>query len=288
MSAIDKKLLEYFKVADYLYCEKLFESITYSLMAGGKRIRPQLVLEFFKATSKADENFEKALPFACAIEMIHCYSLIHDDLPCMDNDDLRRGKPTNHKVFGEDTALLAGDALLTKAFDVSLCEDTIEAVGASTAVKCASLIAKFAGEMVKGQCIDLQTEGKQRELEIVEAMDIGKTVALIKASCMMGVLCGGGDEALLKSAENYALYMGLAFQIRDDMLDMIGDSTVMGKNTGNDTQNEKCNYLTLLGLKECEVLVEKYSKLALKELEKFPNDTSDLKELTISLIDRIK
>ncbi len=285
MEIVDKKLLQYFNESDYKYGEVLFESITYSVKAGGKRIRPLLVLEFAKLLGV---NEDIAIDFACAIEMIHTYSLIHDDLPCMDNDDLRRGKPTNHKVFGEDIALLSGDALLTKAFEIILCEDAVKKVGADTAIKCASVLSKFAGEMVKGQCIDLKTQGEKRDVEVLKAMYMGKTAALIKASCVMGALCAKGSDEELAWAESYAENLGLAFQIRDDMLDIIGDSKVMGKNTGNDLQNEKCNFMSILGFEECERLVEKYSKQAINELSKFKGDTTSLEKLTISLIDRIK
>ncbi len=285
MELIEKSLMGYFDLSEYKYCETLWESLTYSIKAGGKRIRPLLVLEFAKLCG-ADED--TAIDFACAVEIIHTYSLIHDDLPCMDNDDLRRGKPTNHKVFGEDIALLSGDALLTKAFETIMSKNVIDKVGADTAVKCAGVLSKYAGEMVKGQCIDLKTQGENRGIEVLKAMYMGKTVALIKASCLMGALCAKASDDELEWAESYAENLGLAFQIRDDMLDIIGDSKIMGKNTGNDLENEKCNFMSVLGLKECETLVEKYSKQAVKELEKFSGNTENLEKLTISLIDRIK
>ena len=195
------------------------ESMGYSLFVGGKRIRPVLTLAFCDLCGGRPET---ALPFACAVEMIHTYSLIHDDLPCMDDDDLRRGKPANHKVYGEAMALLAGDGLLTKAFETALAF----AGPSSAALEGARILAQCAGAdgMVGGQCIDLNSEGKDVDLALLREMDLGKTVALISAACQMGCVAAGAGEERLKSARSYAEGIGMAFQIRDDILDVLGDA----------------------------------------------------------------
>ena len=224
----------------------LFASMEYSLMAGGKRLRPQLVLEFCRLCGGREEQ---AMPFACAVEMIHSYSLIHDDLPCMDDDDLRRGKPTNHKVYGEAAALLAGDALLTLAFETMLSPESVQAVGAGRAAAAAGELARAAGAhgMVGGQIIDLESEGKQVPLEVLEKMDEGKTGALILAACRMGCILAGASEDQKKAAEVYARSIGLAFQIEDDLLDVTGDAALLGKNTGMDSAREKSTYVSPAG-----------------------------------------
>ena len=195
----------------------LFEAMRYSLLAGGKRLRPIFVLDFCRMCGG---NWEKALPFAAAVEMVHTYSLIHDDLPCMDDDDLRRGRPTNHKVFGEATAVLAGDALLTAAFSYIADAD----ISAEIRIRAVKILSHCAGElgMVGGQMLDMCSE--QRECTVQEVMDIQsrKTGALIRAACMLGVLAGQGSEEQLLSALEFATHLGIAFQIRDDMLDVIG------------------------------------------------------------------
>ena len=196
--------------------ERLVQSMTYSLLDGGKRIRPILVLEFNRLCGGSQEA---AMPFACAVEMVHTYSLIHDDLPCMDNDDMRRGKPSNHKVFGEDMALLAGDALQALAFEVMLSEESIAKAGAQRAASAAGILGKAIGAdgMVGGQVIDLLSEGTKISLETLRKMDEGKTGALISACTQMGCVLGGGSKAELQAAREYAGAIGLAFQIVDDI-----------------------------------------------------------------------
>ena len=263
----------------------LFASMEYSLMAGGKRLRPQLVLEFCRLCGGSEEQ---AMPFACAVEMIHSYSLIHDDLPCMDDDDLRRGKPTNHKVYGEAAALLAGDALLTLAFETMLSPESVQAVGADRAAAAAGELARAAGAhgMVGGQIIDLESEGKQVPLEVLEKMDEGKTGALILAACRMGCILAGASEDQKKAAEVYARSIGLAFQIEDDLLDVTGDAALLGKNTGMDSAREKSTYVSLLGVEKARETVERLTRTAVDALEVFGEKAQPLAELALALQNR--
>ena len=261
----------------------LWQSMGYSLLAGGKRVRPVMALAF---CALCGGDPARALPFACAVEMVHTYSLIHDDLPCMDDDDLRRGKPTNHKVYGEAIALLAGDGLLTHAFETALsfagpAGDSLRAVG---------ILARCAGArgMVGGQCVDLNSQGEDVDLALLERMDMGKTVALISAACQMGCVAAGAGEEALHKARLYAQGVGMAFQIRDDLLDVLGDAATLGKNVGMDATRDKRNYVSLLGAEKAQALVEDYTAQALQALEGFPGDTSFLRELGLSLATRAK
>ena len=218
--------------------------------------------------------------------MVHTYSLIHDDLPCMDDDDLRRGKPTNHKVYGEAMALLAGDGLLTLAFEAALrfggpAQDALR--GAKVLAQCAG-----ASGMVGGQCIDLDSQGKTADLDLLWKMDQGKTVALISAACQMGCIAAGAGEKALENARRYAEGVGMAFQIRDDILDVLGDAQTLGKNVGMDSARDKRNYVSLLGVEEAQRRVDSYTAQALKALEGFQGDTLFLKELAESLATRDK
>ena len=218
--------------------------------------------------------------------MVHTYSLIHDDLPCMDDDDLRRGRPTNHKVFGEAMALLAGDGLLTKAFETALSfsgpsEDTLR--GARILAQCAG-----AQGMVGGQCIDLDSEGKTVDLDLLREMDLGKTVALISAACQMGCVAAGAGEDALENARRYAEGVGMAFQIRDDILDVLGDAASLGKNVGMDAARDKRNYVSLLGVEKAQRLVDSFTAQAEQALDAFPGDTGFLRELARSLATREK
>ena len=197
--------------------ETVTDAMRYSLLNGGKRVRAVLTLAFCELCG-GDEDM--AMPFACAVEMVHAYSLIHDDLPCMDNDDMRRGKPSNHKVYGENYALLAGDGLLTKAFETALSSEAFRNVGMERAAYAAAVLARCAGEhgMVGGQCIDLATENRTVSLDELCEKDTGKTANLIMAACMMGCIAAGANETQINAAKEYALHIGLAFQIRDDIL----------------------------------------------------------------------
>ena len=265
--------------------KNLFESMEYSLMAGGKRIRPQLVLEFCRVCGG---DAAKAMPFACALEMVHSYSLIHDDLPCMDDDDLRRGKPTNHKVYGEATALLAGDALLTLAFETMLSPDSIRAVGADRAARAAGELARAAGSrgMVGGQIIDLESEDKQVSLEVLQKMDEGKTGALILAACRMGCIIAGANGEQMQAADVYARSVGLAFQIVDDLLDVTGDVSLLGKNTGMDSERGKSTYVSLLGVEKARETVEQLTSAAVNALSVFGEKGKELADFAVALANR--
>ncbi len=229
----------------------LYESMRYSLLAGGKRVRPVLTLEFARLAG-GEEAWRTALPAACALELVHTYSLIHDDLPCMDDDDLRRGKPTNHKVYGETMAVLAGDALQPAAYQLILAD---EEMPAERRLRCALLLAEAAGPdgMVAGQVLDTlhepQTEEELRQVHLL------KTGAMIRAACMMGCVAGGGDEVMCSAAGEYASEIGMAFQIRDDLLDVIGNAEEFGKPIGSDRDEGKCTFVDLLGIRGCEEAV---------------------------------
>ncbi len=261
----------------------LTEAMQYSLLNAGKRIRPILTLEFCRAAGSEPES---AMPFACGVEMIHTYSLIHDDLPCMDNDDLRRGKASCHIKFGEDTALLAGDALQALAFETMLKGSKLPA---ATTVKAALLLARACGAagMVGGQVIDLQNEGKTVQLEDLREMDAGKTGAIIKAACMMGVVAGGGGDDLLGIAEAYAENIGIAFQITDDILDITGDEATMGKPVASDIYNVKSTYVSLMGLEGAQKEAARYTELAVGAVAPLGERAEFLTEFARSLASRI-
>jgi geranylgeranyl pyrophosphate synthase len=264
----------------------LEEAMRYSLMAGGKRIRPVLLMKFCQASGG---TLEQALDTACGVEMLHTYSLIHDDLPCMDNDDLRRGKPTCHKSFGECTATLAGDALQAAAFETVLASPHIEA---HVRAKMALLLAKAVGAegMCRGQYLDMDAEGHQPTLEELTAIHGGKTAALLKAACQMGVLASGVQQetdALLKAAGRYAEHLGLAFQIRDDLLDIISTTETLGKPVGSDDANGKHTFVTLLGQEACVRMVEEQTALAKQALDRVPLESGFLCWLADELAGRI-
>ncbi len=286
-----KKYVDYFEdnLPKFLpeakpYQEVLSDSVAYCITDGGKRIRPVLVLEFCRICCG---EYEKAMPFAAAIEMIHSYSLAHDDLPCMDDDDMRRGKPSCHKKFGEANALLAGDALLTLAFDTIANRTDFNNVSPLYAIRAAGVLAEKAGVygMIGGQVIDLQSEGKKADVEILKLMDSKKTSALISAACQMGCIIGGADDHKVKLAGDFAEKIGLAFQIVDDILDVKGDAKLLGKPVGSDSENDKSTYVSLLGLDESQQIVDKLTNEAIEILNEF--DGSDfLKELTLFLAKR--
>lgn len=257
----------------------LYEAMEYSLFAGGKRLRPIFAFEFCRMCGA---DWKNAAPFASAVEMIHTYSLIHDDLPCMDNDDFRRGRPTNHKVYGEGLAVLAGDALLTDAFMVASTAKLPKPEDMATAI---GLLAECAGSlgMVGGQVLDIMSE--ERELTEQEVLDIQsrKTGKLISAACALGAIAGGADESQFDAACQFAAGLGLAFQIRDDMLDVIGTQEELGKATGVDAA--KNTFVRLYGLEKCEELVHKYTQYAIDALTVF-DDASYMTALAESLTQR--
>ena len=257
----------------------LFEAMEYSLLADGKRLRPIFALEFCRLCGA---DWKKAAPFAAAVEMIHTYSLIHDDLPSMDNDDFRRGRPTNHKVYGEAMAILAGDALLTDAFAVAATADVKDLAAMKDAIGILSECAGSRG-MVGGQVLDIMSE--QRELTEQEVLDIQnrKTGCLINAACALGAIAGGATEEQFDAACQFAAGIGLAFQIRDDMLDVIGTQEEMGKGIGTDSA--KNTFVRLYGLEKCDELVKKYTDTAIAQLSVFP-DATFMRELALSLTTR--
>lgn len=252
---------------------KLIDSMNYSLNAGGKRLRPALVLEFCRVCGG---DIHKAVPVAAGVEMLHTYTLIHDDLPSMDNDDMRRGKPTNHKVFGEFTATLAGDALQAEAYASILRAE----YPAETLVKCVGALIDVAGAdgICGGQQLDMEGEGVPRtEYELMEVHK-RKTAALIRGACIMGVACGGGSSEQEQAAIDYAEALGLAFQIRDDMLDVISTEEELGKPIGSDDEQQKTTFMTLFGADECEERIHKLTSDAKKAVSCF-EDNAFLKEL---------
>jgi len=236
------------------------KAMRYSLLAGGKRLRPALLLEFCRISGG---DAEAALPFACALEMIHTYSLIHDDLPCMDDDDLRRGRPTSHKVFGEGLAVLAGDALLNMACELML-DPEKSRVMPETARVAAFEIARASGifGMIGGQVIDLGFENASPALSDVTHMDSLKTGALIRAACVAGCILANAPRETLDLAAEYAAALGLAFQIRDDMLDVEGDAQELGKPIGSDEDSKKATYMSILGHDECVRSIDRLTKKA--------------------------
>lgn len=266
--------------------KSVVKSVKYSLLAPGKRLRPTLLLAFCDICGG---DVTSALPYACAVEMIHSYSLIHDDLPCMDNDDLRRGKPSNHKVFGEDIALLAGDALQALAYEAMLSDDALEKTGINGA-KAAAILAKASGAlgMVGGQTIDLETEGKNPSLETISEMYSKKTGQLIKAPCLMGCVLANANDDKIGAAAVYAEKIGLAFQVVDDILDIISDTDTLGKPVGSDVENHKVNYVTKLGINKSREIVDDLTQEAVDALRIFETDTEFLKDLALELAKRIR
>lgn len=273
---LDKSLYKYFDTYFEEY-KALFDSMKYSVENGGKRVRPLLTLLFCDACGG---NVNAAIPMAEAVEYIHTYSLIHDDLPCMDNDDYRRGKPSNHKAFGEAMALLAGDGLLTAAFERISIWSRAGLYSAEVAVKAISELSVYAGSrgMIGGQVIDIQNENKPDiSFETLQLLDSLKTGALIEAACAMGCIAAEADEDKIQAAKTFASKIGLAFQIKDDILDVTSSLEKLGKMTGSDIENGKTTYVTLLGVEECQRLVDELTQDALKALEAFP-DNEALKE----------
>ncbi len=278
---IENKLNELLPESGERYSSAV-NAMRYSLLSGGKRIRPILLLEFY---SLFGGRAEGALNFAAAIEMIHTYSLIHDDLPCMDNDDMRRGRPSCHKAFGYDTALLAGDALLTHAFFAAANAVDIPPERVSRAI---SVLAQKAGiyGMVGGQVMDLDFEKNGANGEELTAMYIKKTSCLLEAAAMCGAVLAGADEETVKKTEEYAENLGLAFQITDDILDCTADEKTLGKPIGSDKKNGKTTFVTLLGLDGAKQKAALLTKKAEDILNGFSGDTSYLKELTEYLLNR--
>ncbi len=268
----------------------LYESMSYSLKAGGKRLRPVLLLA---ACDFCGGDEKLALPYACAIEYIHTYSLIHDDLPAMDNDDLRRGIPTNHKVFGEAAAILAGDGLLTSAFeamnkDMLLYFDNVEKL--KRRVRAIYEISKGAGcrGMIAGQIADMEAEDRQCTKEILDYIHLNKTAALIKAAVRAGAHLGGADKKTLEDLDDYAENIGLAFQIVDDILDISGTEEQIGKKTGSDLAKKKATYPCRYGLDESRLRIEELTENAKRAMEPYYDNAEFFIQLADELASRIR
>ncbi|TDT61938.1 polyprenyl synthetase family protein [Fonticella tunisiensis] len=277
---INSYLREYINIKDAP--EKIVEAMKYSLMIGGKRIRPMLAISICEAL---EGDLNEVMPFACGLELIHTYSLIHDDLPSMDNDDLRRGKPTNHKVFGEAIAILAGDGLLNSAFEIML--DAAASGGYKNKyIRAIAVIARASGVkgMIGGQVIDMESEGKNIDIDTLYEMHSKKTGALIEAACIIGGIIADREDKL-EEIRNYSKNLGIAFQIVDDILDCVGDSSKLGKMVGSDEVNGKSTFVSILGLDKSKRLAEKYSKSA-REIAKVLDSTGFLVELTDFLLNR--
>ena len=280
---VEKQLVKELNEKDPLN-KTLCESMKYSLMAGGKRLRPIMLMAAADAVGAKGTDY---LTTGCAMEMIHTYSLIHDDLPAMDDDDYRRGKLTNHKVYGAGMATLAGDALLTLAFEVMLRQ---QGVSAETLVRVVREISQAAGPdgMGGGQALDLESEGKQISMETMKKIHLGKTGALFRAAIRSGAILGGASEDELQALTVYADNFGLAFQITDDILDVIGDEQVIGKPVGSDEKNHKSTYVTLTSLEEAQRLAQEAVDTAIDALKIFGEEADFLRELVAFLVKRNK
>ncbi len=266
------------------YPERLYEAMSYSVLAGGKRLRPVLMLSACEAVGG---NMEDALPFACALEMIHTYSLIHDDLPAMDNDDFRRGKPTCHKVFGEGMAVLAGDGLLTYAFEIML--DTVCAKRDIKYANAAKYIAHNSGTcgMLVGQVVDVESEGVTIDDKTLMYIHDNKTGGLIKAALVAGAIIGGATEDEIGDFEKIGYNIGIAFQIKDDILDVTSTFDVLGKPVFSDEKNNKSTYVTLHGIDNAQEDYKTLSEGAVKMIEKFGGRSEFLKKYADMLVNRI-
>lgn len=276
---IDRALAAYFSPkSESCPTDGLAAAMNYSLLAGGKRIRPMLVLEFCRITGG---DVEAAMPVACAIEMLHTYSLIHDDLPCMDNDELRRGRPTNHVVYGECTATLAGDALQAEAFGTIL----RSSLPAERRAACAEDLASAVGldGMCGGQYLDMIGEGKILTEEQLDEINTRKTGALLTAACRMGVHAAGGTDRQLEAASLYGAAIGAAFQLRDDMLDVLSTEEELGKPIGSDLQEGKNTYVSLCGLDQCAERIDRLTRAAKASLAEGFTDHSFLDDLADSM-----
>ncbi len=265
----------------------LNESTKYSLLAGGKRLRPILILETYKLFK---QNVEECIPFAVAMEMIHTFSLIHDDLPAIDNDDYRRGKLTNHKKFNEATAILAGDSLLNNAYMIMI-DDIINSKDEnvnSRKIKAIREISYGIDRMIAGEYIDTEYEGKQISSDYLEYMHKNKTGALIKASVKAGAIIAGGTDKDIEKLSLYAEKIGLAFQIKDDILSEIGDAEVLGKPVGNDKEKGKCTYVSKYGLEEAKEMLNSITKEAVEIISSYKTDDEFLKELALYIANRNK
>lgn len=264
---------------------RVSEAARYSLLGGGKRVRAVLCIA---ACDMLGGDTTLAARYAAGLEMLHCYSLIHDDLPCMDDDDLRRGRPTNHKVFGEANAVLAGDGLLTAAFETMLAPG--QKLPPERVLEAAGILARAAGGrgMVGGQVLDMAGEGRALGLTEVEELQRLKTGALIRAAVEMGCAVAGGAEEQREALCRYADCLGLAFQIQDDILDVVGDEATLGKPIGSDVRSDKTTFVALKGLADCRILVAELTDRAVEALAPFGSEAESLRGLAQSLAGREK
>lgn len=285
IALVDAALDQFLPTAEH-FPGQLHEAMRYSVFAGGKRIRPILALAACEAVGG---TFSAALPLACALEMIHTYSLIHDDLPAMDDDDLRRGRPTNHKIFGEATAILAGDALQTEAFALLADEERNPELSPQQRCAVIELIARSAGAfgMVAGQMADMEAEGDHEiDLPSLEFIHTHKTGKLIVAALQAGAIVGGATAAQLAALTRYGEAAGLAFQVADDVLDVIGDQAEIGKDVGSDVARGKATYVALLGLSEARRRAKDLCQLAIDALESFGTEAEPLRKIATYMVDR--
>ncbi|CEN89444.1 polyprenyl synthetase family protein [Paraclostridium sordellii] len=266
------------------YQKKIFESMNYSLKAGGKRLRPILTLEACKIVGGEEED---AIAFAVAIEMIHTYSLIHDDLPALDNDDLRRGRKANHKVYGEAMAILAGDGLLNYAYEIML-KESIGKNDPEKYLKAINEIAKSAGiyGMIGGQVVDIESEGKKIDMDKLDFIHMNKTAAIIIGCMRAGAIIGNATDKQLEDITKYAKNIGLSFQIVDDILDIVGDEAKLGKNVGSDIDNEKSTYPSLIGLEKSKEVANQLIKEAKASINQISKDNAFLNGLAEYIVDR--
>lgn len=287
LDEIDQYLSGFFIRSDNKFVETINKSMRYSYTASGKRLRPLLLLEFSKLFNQPCFNI---LDMAAAVEMIHTYSLIHDDLPAMDNDTLRRGKPTNHVVFGEDVAILAGDALLNYAFETMIECALKDPLNAIRYLEASKIIGEASGHkgMILGQIADMMNEGSEFDLETLDFINMHKTGDLLRASMMAGAVLGGADKDALNIVEQIGIKMGLCFQIVDDVLDIEGSAKVMGKTPGTDAKNEKVTYPKLLGIEKCKELVETLKDDSIALLGQLEGDTQFIANLLSFIAERDK
>lgn len=261
----------------------IYDAVNYSVFAGGKRIRPILTLGSYELF---DYDILVPMPFACAVEMIHTYSLIHDDLPAMDNDDYRRGKLSCHKKFGEDIAILAGDALLNKAYEIIFNLSKSNDISLDIILEAGKILSHASGSegMIGGQVVDLNH--KEGNLDVLKYLHSHKTGALINASCKIGGVLGGADESDLKALDDFSKNLGLAFQIKDDILDVEGKKDEMGKSSGSDIENNKLTYVSLIGIEKAKKLEKELTEKSISSLDYFGSNGKCLKELAESLLNR--
>jgi geranylgeranyl diphosphate synthase type II len=284
-SVLVDQALDYWLPGEHVLPNTLHQAMRYSIFAGGKRLRPIMMIA---ASEAVGGSAQQVMHAACALEMIHTYSLIHDDLPAMDDDDFRRGRPTSHKVYGEAAAILAGDALLTDAFRLLADDKANMAVPPATALRVIELVARFAGSqgMVGGQVVDMESEGKEIDFPTLEYIHTHKTGGLILASVQAGALLGGGDERQFAALTRFGGAAGLAFQIADDILDVVGDQVELGKDIGSDQARGKATYPSLLGLAEARQRATELVDIAIEALAPLGAPAKTLQALARYIVDR--